>query len=106
MESSVNRKSLFSRIVLVGVATGFLALSFGCKGGSEGDRCNPNLISTASPVYNEDECNTGLSCQTPSAPACPEAYCCPTPASSSSNPNCNGSACAALSSSPSPDAGQ
>jgi hypothetical protein len=104
MKSSVNRKSFLSRIVLTAAAIGSLALSFGCKGGAEGDRCNPNLISTSSPVYNEDECNTGLTCQTPSAPACPEAYCCPPLASSSSNPNCNGSACPAPA--PSPDGGQ
>ncbi len=104
MKSSVNRKSPFSRIVLIAAAIGSFALSFGCKEGREGDRCNPYLISTSSPVYNEDECNTGLTCQTPSAPTCPEAYCCPPLASSSSNPNCNGSGCPAPV--PSPDGGQ
>jgi hypothetical protein len=55
----------------------------GCDQGKEGDRCNPDL--------SHDECNSGLTCQQPST--CAENYCCPTPASSSSNPYCNGEGC-------------
>jgi hypothetical protein len=55
----------------------------GCDQGKEGDRCNPDL--------SHDECNSGLTCQQPST--CAENYCCPTPASSSSNPYCNGQGC-------------
>ena len=66
--------------------------SVGCDGGHEGDRCNPSL--------SHDECNDGLSCQTPST--CVENYCCPSNASSSTNPYCNGTLCPA---SPAPDGG-
>jgi hypothetical protein len=57
----------------------------GCDQGKEGDRCNPDL--------SHDECNSGLTCQQPAT--CAENYCCPTPASSSSNPYCNGAGCPA-----------
>jgi hypothetical protein len=52
---------------------------------SEGDRCNPNL--------SHDDYNAGLTCQQPST--CVENYCCPNPASASTNPFCNGTACPA-----------
>ena len=71
------------------VAAGLLVLGNGCDGGREGERCNPLL--------SHDECDNGLSCQRPST--CAENYCCPEPASSSSNPFCNGAAC------PAPDGG-
>ena len=84
-----------------------------CDEGNEGDRCNPDL--------SHDECNSGLVCSGPGtsqALACVENYCCPVPASASTNPYCNGQGCpapvddagatgdddAALASSP-PDAG-
>lgn len=67
------------------VAAGLLVLGNGCDGGREGERCNPLL--------SHDECDNGLSCQRPST--CAENYCCPDPASSSSNPYCNGAACPA-----------
>jgi hypothetical protein len=46
---------------------------------SEGDRCNP--------LESHDECGGGSLVCTQSA-ACPEAYCCPPNASSSTNPYC------------------
>lgn len=66
------------------IAAGLVVLGNGCTGGSEGDRCNPLL--------SHDECGgTTLTCQQPST--CVESYCCPNPASSSSNPYCNGTLC-------------
>jgi hypothetical protein len=44
------------------------AALLGCEQGSEGDRCNPDLV-------NSSECNAGLSCVTPSS--CVIAVCCP-----------------------------
>jgi hypothetical protein len=48
-----------------------------CQQGAQGDRCNPDLVQSggATPQYNEDECNSGLSCQVP--PTCAIAVCCP-----------------------------
>lgn len=77
------------RFLLAIVTAGLLAA--GCHEGAEGDRCNPDLPSTS------NECNSGLTCQMPST--CAETYCCPTPASSSTNGYCNGQLC------PQPDAG-
>src|ERR1700684_3231426 len=57
----------------------------GCDGGSEGDRCNPDL--------SHDECNSGLVCSQPDF--CPENYCCPTKGPYSSpycEPGCSGGA--------------
>ena len=71
----------------------------GCDQGNEGDRCNPDL--------SHNECNSGLVCSGPgtSQPlACVENYCCPDPASSSSNPYCNGQGCPAAVSSGDDDA--
>ena len=58
-----------------------------CQQGAQGDRCNPNLIQPggAVPQYNEDECNSGLTCQVP--PTCAIAVCCPTHPPYS-DPNC------------------
>jgi hypothetical protein len=39
-----------------------------CEQGSEGNRCNPDLVDTS-------ECNSGLSCVTP--PSCVVSVCCP-----------------------------
>ena len=79
----VTRKFVLVNVLLL---VGSLALfAVGCHEGSEGDRCNPDLIPSQS------ECNSGLSCQVPST--CVEAYCCPTNLSSSSNGFCNGTAC-------------
>jgi hypothetical protein len=66
-------------------ALGFAAILAltGCDQGKEGDRCNPDL--------SHNECNSGLTCQQPST--CAENYCCPTPASGSSNAYCNGAGC-------------
>jgi hypothetical protein len=91
---SLDINSIFTRILLAMVVVATLALGTGCKEGAEGDRCNPALVQSE---YNEDECNSGLTCQ--QSPTCPETYCCPTPLTSSSNPFCNGKAC------PPPDAG-
>jgi len=44
------------------------ALLLGCEQGAEGDRCNPDLVDTT-------ECNSGLSCVTPSS--CVISVCCP-----------------------------
>ncbi len=41
---------------------------------------------------DQSQCNPGLSCQTPRG--CTASYCCPTPASMSTNDNCNGTSCA------------
>lgn len=65
------------------VPLAFLVVTNGCDGGREGERCNPDL--------SHDECDDGLTCQQPST--CVENYCCPTPASGSSNPYCNGKGC-------------
>ena len=67
------------------VAAGMVALGNGCDGGREGERCNPFL--------SHNECGDGLSCQQPGT--CAENYCCPTPATSSANPSCNGTGCPA-----------
>jgi hypothetical protein len=76
------KRSMFLVFVAVGLA-GVVVLGNGCDGGREGERCNP--------FSSHDECNAGLSCQQPST--CAENYCCPSPASGSSNPYCNGAAC-------------
>jgi hypothetical protein len=87
----VKRKFFILSIFLVIVTAGFIGI--GCHEGGEGDRCNPDL------PPNADECGGGaLTCQTPST--CVESYCCPTPASSSTNGYCNGQLCP-----PAPDAG-
>ncbi len=68
------------------ISAALLALGNGCDGGSEGDRCNPLL--------SHDECGGApLSCQQPAT--CVESYCCPNPASASTNPYCNGTLCPA-----------
>jgi hypothetical protein len=60
----------------------------GCsRGGTEGSPCTAPSDGGA-----EDQCTAGLTCQRPSR--CTEYYCCPTPASLSSNASCNGSTCA------------
>jgi len=83
--SQKNRKSSFTRIISCAFAVVLLAGGIGaCDGGKEGDRCNP--LQT-----DHNECGAGLSCQMPSS--CVENYCCPTPASKSSDPYCNGSSC-------------
>jgi hypothetical protein len=62
------------------------SLAVGCsQGGNEGSPC------TAPDGGGSDECESSLSCQRPSR--CTAYYCCPIPASLSSNANCNGSAC-------------
>jgi hypothetical protein len=88
-------KTVTRKFVIVNVLLAFLSLglfSVGCHEAAEGDRCNPDLVPLSS------DCNSGLTCQMPST--CAEAYCCPTPASSSSNGYCNGMLCP-----PAPDAG-
>ena len=87
---STNRKPLFLRLGALAViftAALFTATTNGCNQGAEGDRCNPDLVTmNPTPMYNEDECGTGLSCQQPSF--CPENYCCPVDGGASANPNC------------------
>ena len=63
-----------------------------CDQGRQGDRCNPYLIEDSSAsnginggAYNEDECNSPLTCQTP--PTCVISVCCPT-SPPYSDPNC------------------
>ena len=73
---------LRARLVVLACVAAALAL-LACKGGEEGDRCNPKL--------SHDECNTGLSCQQPGT--CVESYCCPANLSSSTNPFCHGDLC-------------
>jgi len=60
---------------LVAVTAGMLAA---CEQGSEGDRCNPDLVNTT-------ECNSGLACVTPSS--CVISVCCPS-APPYSDPQC------------------
>ncbi len=68
-----------AKIVFGLAASVVLAAIAACVGaGGEGDRCNPDL--------SHDECGGGLVCTQPGA--CPEAYCCPANASTSSNPYC------------------
>lgn len=93
----MNRKPLhvrFGALAAVVAAALLAATTHGCNQGAEGNRCNPNLIGT-SPMYDEDECGSGLSCTQPSS--CPESYCCPT-TGPSANPycqaGCNGGAAA------------
>jgi hypothetical protein len=80
-----NRMSIIVRAgLMLAVPLAVLVLaSTGCDGGREGDRCNPDL--------SHNDCNDGLTCIVPST--CVENYCCPTPASASTNPYCNGMAC-------------
>lgn len=79
----VTRKFVLVNVLLLLVSLALFAV--GCHQAAEGDRCNPDLIPSS------DECNSGLTCQTPST--CVESYCCPTPASGSSNGYCNGMLC-------------
>jgi len=76
----MNSRILFGSFLLAGALA---LLGYGCDGGREGERCNPNL--------SHDECDDGLTCVRPST--CVENYCCPSSPSSSSNPYCNGAAC-------------
>jgi hypothetical protein len=78
MSVFVGFRHVFSALIAAGVVA-----AVGCEGGAEGDRCNPAL--------SHNDCNGGLTCQQPAT--CAESYCCPTPASASSNPFCNGSSC-------------
>jgi hypothetical protein len=89
-----------------------------CDQGRQGDRCNPELIQDSSAAnginggaYNEDECNSGLTCQMP--PTCVISVCCPT-SPPYSDPNCaclaaippGGCPCSLPSLLPSEDAGE
>jgi hypothetical protein len=75
-------------VALAFTVVGLIALGGGCNQGHEGDRCNP-----VSAANGEDECDNGLTCQTPST--CVESYCCPKDPSMSKNPFCNGMMCPA-----------
>ncbi|MCL2448251.1 MAG: hypothetical protein FWD17_04840, partial [Polyangiaceae bacterium] len=73
----------------VALVVAMTAAFAGCAeggGGDEGDRCNPDL--------SHSECNGSLTCQVVSDPvsgaSCGESYCCPTPATDSTNGYCNG----------------
>src|SRR5258706_716582 len=63
-------------------------VAVGCKGGSEGDRCNP--------ILSHDECGgdtlvcSGPSTSNPLPGTCVENYCCPKDPSKSTDPHCNG----------------
>ncbi len=93
----MNRKTLYVRLgalTVILTAALFAATTNGCNQGAEGDRCNPNLVSTnPSPSYNEDECGSGLTCQSPSF--CPENYCCPPTAARVPTPTASPGATAA-----------
>jgi len=93
-EPSKSKRSIFARIMaftIIGIVVA--SATNGCVGGNEGDRCNPSQT-------DHSECTGGLTCQQPST--CAENYCCPTPASGSSNGYCNGTLCPAA---PASDAG-
>jgi hypothetical protein len=62
----------------------FAGLLAGCNQGGEGRPCQ-------SSVDASDPCTEGLTCQM--TRGCVGSYCCPTPASMSSDPHCNGMAC-------------
>jgi hypothetical protein len=88
-EVSNSRRSIFARVMALAVfGVAIASATNGCVGGSEGDRCNPSQT-------DHPECGSGLTCQMPST--CVENYCCPTPASKSSNGYCNGTLCPAAS---------
>jgi hypothetical protein len=85
-----------------------------CQQGGQGDRCNPDRTQTnaaTSPnggAYDDDECNSGLSCQVP--PTCVIAVCCPN-SPPYTDPNCACLAnpvggCACTVASATPDAGE
>jgi len=86
------RTTVFAKC-LSGLAASLVLAALACNQGSEGDRCNP--ISAAN---GHDECGSGLVCHN-DIPGCPEAYCCPSDLSKSSNafcqPGCNGGAASA-----------
>src|SRR5579872_154111 len=91
MNTNVNSKTrrTSSRIMsLAALVVGMVLLGAGCHEGAEGDRCNP-----VAAANGEDECNSGLSCQTPFT--CVESYCCPADLATSTNPFCNGMMCPA-----------
>src|SRR5664279_2639218 len=93
-DTSKTQRSTVTRIMaLVMVSLVVAGLTNACVGGSEGDRCNPAQT-------DHSECGGGLTCQQPAT--CAENYCCPTPASGSSNGYCNGTLCPAA---PASDAG-
>jgi hypothetical protein len=95
-KTGVTRKLVRLNVLFLLVSLALFAV--GCHEGAEGDRCNPDLI------QSQSECNSGLTCQMPST--CAENYCCPTPASSSSNGYCNGMLCPQPTApTPTPDAG-
>jgi hypothetical protein len=88
------KRSISFRVVaLAGIVLGTVLFGTACHEGAEGDRCNP-----VAAANGEDECNSGLTCQSPFT--CVESYCCPANLSSSTNPFCNGMMCPAA-----PDAG-
>ncbi len=91
MNSSPSTKSNALYMYVVSLALALAAIANGCVGGSEGDRCNPAL--------SHDECGgTRLTCQQPAT--CVESFCCPNPASASTNPYCNGTLCAVVDAGP------
>ena len=73
------------RAVKLGAAVLLLASALGACSGGQGRPGQP------APDGGADPCGGGLTCQTPHG--CIGSYCCPTPASSSSNPDCNGTGC-------------
>lgn len=79
------RGTFFHLVGVTLVAATFFFLGVACNEGREGDRCNPDLFP------GEDECGSGLTCQTPST--CVESYCCPPDAAGSKNGYCNGTLC-------------
>jgi len=84
-KASKGRRTVFQTVGVMMVAVTFFFLGVACNEGREGDRCNPDLFP------GEDECGSGLSCQTPST--CVESYCCPPDPASSKNGYCNGTLC-------------
>jgi hypothetical protein len=81
------RRSDLGRAARFLLAAGVAWVLGGCNQGGEGQMCH-----SLGDAGDQSQCNQGLSCQTPRG--CTASYCCPTPASLSTNANCNGTSCA------------
>jgi hypothetical protein len=64
----MNRRQWFTLGTWLAVVVAAPASLLACEQGAQGDRCNPDLVDTT-------ECNSGLSCVTPSS--CVISVCCP-----------------------------
>ena len=81
-----HRRSRLGGIATFLVAAVVACAMAGCNQGGDGQMCH-----LAGDAGTQSSCSAGLTCQTPRG--CVDSYCCPTPASMSTNANCNGTAC-------------